>query len=96
MAELPKDEHFGRLGFLFLGAIRYLPFDLNKRHRGSYETEFPEDADIKPSRHFDIFWVSFWYLFMDVGRITKRAKKVKGGGTRQEINRRGVRVMVSY
>ena len=42
------------------------------------------------------FWYLYWYLFMDVGRITKRAKKVKGGGSRQQINRRGVGVMVIY
>jgi hypothetical protein len=32
----------------------------------------------------------------NVRKITRKAKKLKGGGTRQEINRRGVRVMVSY
>jgi hypothetical protein len=42
MVELPEDEHFGRLGFLFLGAICYLPLDLNKRHRTSYELELSE------------------------------------------------------
>jgi hypothetical protein len=47
MAELPKDEHFGRLGFLFLGGpICYLPLDLNKRHGTSYEREFPKGGDM--------------------------------------------------
>jgi hypothetical protein len=52
MAELPKDGHFGRLGFLFLGAICYLPLDLNKRHGTSYELELSEGADMKPPMDF--------------------------------------------
>jgi hypothetical protein len=32
---------------------------------------------------------------MDTRRITRRAKKLKGGGSRQRINRKGVRVMVN-
>jgi len=52
MAELPKDEYFGRLGFLFLGAICYLPFDLNKRHGASYEMSLSEGANMKPSMDF--------------------------------------------
>jgi len=42
MAELPKDEHIGRLGFLFSGAICYPLFDLNKRHGASDELELSE------------------------------------------------------
>jgi len=32
---------------------------------------------------------------MDARSIISRAKKLKGGGGRQQINRRGVRVMVT-
>jgi hypothetical protein len=52
--------------------------------------EFPQNADMKASREYFILWRAFHKS------SKRRAKRLKGGGSRQQINRRGVSVMVSY